>query len=384
MLALSAPSSPQGRTILVVDRYVPQPDQDAGSRTTFRILSLLRAEGWAVAFWPDDDRADAGPYARALEALGVCVVDHRFPGDVQAWLARYGERLDHVMLMRPGIARALLPVVLRHSGAVLSYYGHDLHHVRQRQEAMLLHDPDLLEGAARTEAVERGVWRAFDVVLYPSGEEAAEVRRLEPGVDARALPAYAFDDFPPARSPVPGLTLLFVAGFAHAPNVDAARWFVRSVLPLILARQPQARLVLAGASPDAAVRALAGPQVVVTGQISEAALESWYASARVAVVPLRFGAGVKGKVVEALHAGLPLVTTPVGAQGLPGLAAIAPVHDEAAAQADAVLRLLADDTAWQAQSAAQTAYARRYFATAAMRRALLAALAGEPPPEAGA
>jgi len=89
-------------------------------------------------------------------------------------------------------------------------------------------------------------------------------------------------------------------------------------------------------------------------------------------------------VVEALHAGLPLVTTPVGAQGLPGLAAIAPVHDEAAAQADAVLRLLADDTAWQAQSAAQTAYARRYFATAAMRRALLAALAGEPPPEAGA
>ena len=198
MLELPTPSDPRARTILVVDRFVPRPDHDAGSRTTFRILSLLRAEGWAVAFWPHDDRADAGPYARALEALGVCVIDQRFPGDEQAGLAQLGERLDHVMLMRPGIARALLPAVLRHSDAVLSYYGHDLHYVRQRQEALLRRDPDMLEGAARLEAMERSVWRAFDVVLYPSGEEAAEVRRLEPGVDARALPAYAFDDFPPA------------------------------------------------------------------------------------------------------------------------------------------------------------------------------------------
>jgi glycosyltransferase involved in cell wall biosynthesis len=376
LLPLSAPSGPQGRTILVMDRFVPRPDHDAGSRVTFLILSLLRAEGWAVAFWPHEDRADAGPYARALEAIGVSVVDHRFAGDAQAWLAQHGERLDHVMLIRPGVATALLPAVLRHSDAVLSYYGLDLQYARHRQEARLHRNLEMLEAADRMEYAERRIWRAVDVVLNPSAEEAAEVRRLEPGVDARALPLYCFDDFPPARPPVPGLTLLFVAGFAHAPNVDAACWFVRTVLPLVRTRQPQARLVLAGAAPDATVRALAGPQVVVTGQISEAALEDWYANARVAVVPLRFGAGVKGKVVEALHAGLPLVTTPVGAQGLPGLAAIAPVHDEAATQAEAILRLLTDDAAWQAQSAAQVAYARRHFASAVMRRALLAALAG--------
>lgn len=384
LLPLPAPSGPQGRTILVVDRWVPLPDHDAGSRATFRILALLRAEGWSVAFWPADDRSDAGPYTRALEAIGVCVVDHRFAGDLQAWIAQHAARLDHVMLMRPGIARAVAPIVLRHGNAVLSYYGHDLHHDRQRQEALLFGDPAALELATVMQGRERRVWRAFDVVLYLSAEEAAEVRRQEPGVDARALPIYFFDEFPSARSPGAEPILLFVAGFAHAPNADAATWFTTSVLPLILARQPRARLVLAGAAPGAAVMALAGPQVTVTGQISDADLAGWYANARVALAPLRFGAGVKGKVVEALHAGLPLVTTAVGAQGLPGLAAIVPVHDDASAQADAILRLLADDDAWQAQSAAQISYARRHFSRAAMRRALLAALAAEPPPDPGA
>jgi glycosyltransferase involved in cell wall biosynthesis len=378
MLPLPAPSGPQGRTILVVDQGVPLPDHFAGARTLLGILSLLRAEGWSVTFWPFD-RADAGPYARSLEALGISVVDHRFGGDLEEWLAAHGPRLDHVMLMRPRIAGTLLPAVLRHSDARLSYYGHDMHYARFRQEAELSGNRDMLEIAARMEAAERRVWRAVDVVLYPSPEEAAEVQRLEPGVDARALPPYAFDSFPPPRLPTTGETMLFVGGFRHPPNVDAACWFVQSVLPRILAQRPHARFVVAGSSPPAAVHALAGPQVVVTGQISDAELADWYASARVAVAPLRFGAGVKGKVVEALHAGLPLVTTTVGAQGLPGLAAIAPVHDDADAQADAVLRMLAGDAAWQAQAAAQVAYAERHFSRETMRASLLAALAGEPP-----
>ena len=374
MLPLPVPAGPQGRTILVVDQGVPLPDHFAGSRTTLGLLFLLQAEGWSVTFWPFD-RADAGPYTRSLEAGGISVVDNRFDGDLDGWLTDHGSRLDHVMLMRPGIAGALLPAVLRHSDARLSYYGHDLHHLRYRQEAGVSGNRDLLEVAALMEAAERRVWRAVDVVLYPSADEVAEVRRLEPGVEARTLSPYAFNSFSPPRPPAAGETMLFVGGFRHPPNVDAVCWFVQAVLPCVLAQRPQARLVVVGASPPAAVCALAGPRVVVTGQISDADLAGWYASARVAVAPLRFGAGVKGKVVEALQAGLPLVTTSVGGQGLPGLAAILPIHDEAEAQAEAILRLLSDDAAWQAQAAAQVAYAARHFSRETMRAALLAALA---------
>ena len=147
----------------------------------------------------------------------------------------------------------------------------------------------------------------------------------------------------------------------------------QEVLPLVRARRPDARVVLAGSNPTPKVRGLAGPQLEVTGFLSDADLAARYASARVAVVPLRFGAGVKLKVVEALQEGLPLVTTPVGVQGLAGLSDIIAVHDQPQAFADAVLRLLEDDAHWIRQSRAQTEFARQRFSAAAMRDSLLGA-----------
>lgn len=111
----------------------------------------------------------------------------------------------------------------------------------------------------------------------------------------------------------------------------------------------------------------------MTGTLSAEALATRYAALRVAVVPLRFGAGVKLKVVEALQQGLPVVTTPVGAQGLPGLSEILPVSEEPEAIAAALLRLLTDDAAWLRQSLAQSAYAEARFSEAAMQDSLLSA-----------
>jgi O-antigen biosynthesis protein len=136
---------------------------------------------------------------------------------------------------------------------------------------------------------------------------------------------------------------------------------------------PGARLTLAGSNPTPAVVALRGRGVEVTGAISAEELAALYSTARVAIVPLRFGAGVKLKVVEALHQGLPLVTTPVGAQGLPGLGEILSVTEDPAALAAAVVSLLGDDTAWLRQSAAQSAYAEAHFSRAALRESLLGA-----------
>ncbi|WP_186230946.1 glycosyltransferase family 4 protein, partial [Burkholderia gladioli] len=136
------------------------------------------------------------------------------------------------------------------------------------------------------------------------------------------VPPYFFDT---EATPVAALDardselIIFVAGFGHPPNIDAAIWFVGEILPRIVREVPGARLMLIGSNPTDAVRALAGDTVTVTGYVSDARLAELYGSARVAVVPLRFGAGVKNKVVEALNFGAPLVTTPVGLQGLPEL-----------------------------------------------------------------
>ena len=186
---------------------------------------------------------------------------------------------------------------------------------------------------------------------------------------------YGYDRFRARTAPPAAPVILFVAGFAHPPNIDAACWLVHAILPLVRRALPEVRLVLAGSHPTAAVRALAGDAIEVTGNLSGEALLERYAAARAAVVPLRVGAGVKGKVVEALQQGLPLVTTTIGVEGLAGLEAVVPVSDEPEAIARALLELLQDDRRWMRQSAGQLDYAERHFSKAALAESVLAALA---------
>jgi glycosyltransferase involved in cell wall biosynthesis len=172
----------------------------------------------------------------------------------------------------------------------------------------------------------------------------------------------------------PGQEIIFVAGFGHAPNEDAAVWFGTEILPLIRAAVPAASLSVVGSNPTARVRALAGAGFTVSANVSDAELAAAYGRAKVAVVPLRCGAGVKLKVVEALRAGTPLVTTAVGAQGLPGLSGVVRVEDDAAAFADAVIALLRDDLSWENRSREQVEFARTRFSRAAMTASLLEAM----------
>ncbi len=364
-------------TILVIDHYVPEPDRDAGSRCTLGVLAALRDAGWVVSFWPQN-RAH-NDYTHLLETIGVTVLDNRLPLGFPDWIAGHGAELDHVLVMRPTVAVEFVSDLLRHTGARLSFFGHDVHHLRMRRQAELTGDGAGLAEAAAMERLERRLWGLFDVSLYLSEEEAALVRRLVPAAQARVVVPYGYDRFQARTAPPAGQTILFVAGFAHPPNVDAAAWLVSEILPLVRRALPNVRLVLAGSHPTEAVRALAGTEVgngiEVTGSLGTEALLARYAGARAAIVPLRAGAGVKGKVVEALQQGLPLVTTRIGAEGLPGLEALVPVADDPGALADALAALLQDDRLWMRQAAAQLAYVERHFSRAALASSVLAALA---------
>ncbi len=364
--------------VLVVDHYVPQPDRDAGSRTMLAFIRALLDAGAVVKFWPDNLHYDP-TYAPRLQAMGVEVFHGvRWRDGISAMLREYGDEFDAILLSRPDVADAHFDAIRAQSRARVVYYGHDLHFRRMRDQAALAPEGDarnaLLRGADTMEIRERAIWRRSDGVLYPSDDEAAQVRALEPAVDARAVTPYAYEHFADDAVVDGRGDLLFVAGFAHPPNVDAARWLVESIMPRVWERRPEARLSLVGSNPTAEVLALASDRVEVTGFVDDAELQRRYAQARVAVVPLRYGAGVKSKVVEALQQGLPLVTTSVGAQGLPGVEATCAVADDEATLADHLLELLADDAAWRAQSRLGAAYARANFSRDTLRTQLASAL----------
>lgn len=359
------------KIVLVVDHYVPTPDRDAGSRTMLAFLDVLSRAGGVVKFWPHNQAYSPG-YTEILQAMGIEVIFGKKPFHV--WIKEAGHELDRILLSRPDVAEDVLPSVRQHTSARVVYYGHDLHSRRMRLQADLTGDARMLRAANAMQHREKAIWKQVDVSLYPSAEETEAAAALQPGAVFAPVVPYCFDHFGATREAPADPAIIFVGGFGHPPNQDAAVWFASCVLPLVRAEIPEAHLSIIGSNPSPAVLALAGEGIAVFADVSDTDLSAAYRRARVAVVPLRCGAGVKLKVVEALREGVPLVTTPVGAQGLPNVSDVAAVQDDPREFARAVITLLQDDTAWRQANAAQIAYAKNHFSRDAMTRTLLEAI----------
>jgi GT2 family glycosyltransferase/glycosyltransferase involved in cell wall biosynthesis len=340
-----------GSTVLVVDHYVPQPDRDAGSRATWQVMELLVKQGCNVKFWPDNLYYDPA-YTPKLQALGVEVMHGgEYVGRFADWIKENGCHVDLAILNRPHVSVNYLPLLRKYSRARILYYGHDIHHLRMEQQLSIQPDAALREDMERFRNMEWEMWRGADAILYPSDEETRHVSDWlgQHGSKAAALtvPLYGFPEVAAdsRKTLATRADILFVAGFGHPPNVDAANWLVSDILPKVRQRHPGVNLHLVGSNPTSEVQALACEHVHVTGYVTDEVLEGYYARCRVATAPLRFGGGMKGKVLEAMRHGLPMVTTPVGVQGL-SAAAFIPHSFDADELADAIVRLLEDDAYW--------------------------------------
>lgn len=368
--------------VLVIDHYIPRPDQDCGSRSLCQWMDILLRHGMVVKLWPDNLWYDP-EYAPRLQEKGIEV----FYGDeyggrdgFTAWLRENGRLLDTVLVNRPHVAIKYLAPLKRHTQAKIIYYGHDIHHLRLEAERRVRpQERNLIRDEQYWRDLEHRIWSEVDVVVYPSRSETEYVQNslASRGLSTRAvtIPVVTFDRFREdvAQDLAHRQDILFVAGFAHPPNVDGALWFVREILPLIHARMPGVHVYLVGSHPTEEVRRLASRDITVTGFVSDDELERYYNRSRLAVAPLRFGAGVKGKVLEALSFGLPIVTTTTGVQGLSHISDCMAVADAPSAFAQHVLRLLTDDEFWLKQASMGVAAAKAHFS----RDALITAIRDE-------
>lgn len=312
------------RHVLVVDHYVPQWNQDAGSRSTYNCIEAFIELGYSVTLWPDNLWRDPD-YVPVYQSMGVEVIyGNEFVNNFPAFVAERADLYDVAFINRPHIAESYIDALRDHSKAKIMFYGHDLHFLRM-ERALAIGEPIKRSEIEAARALELRICEKSDVVIYPDPAEVETISKMI-GSDREyvTLPVvvYATDILAKAKasltskteSPVP--TLLFVGGFNHAPNRDGIIWFVKEVLPIVQSVIPSLRLVIAGSKPPPNVHALANDDIIVTGFVTDAVLGQFYAEASLAIAPLRYGAGVKGKVIEALSKGVPLVTTPVGAQGL--------------------------------------------------------------------
>jgi GT2 family glycosyltransferase/SAM-dependent methyltransferase len=341
--------------VLIIDHRMPMWDRDAGSLRMLEIMRSLLRLGYGVNLLPDNF-TPVEPYTAELQQLGIEVIYGQV--DIRAELADMGILLTAVIMSRPHTASRWLDTIRELAPSALAIYDTvDLHWMRETRRVAL----DAVGRAGQNGAIpaqgakatalrelELAMVRASDVTVTVTEEERGHVLTEVP--DARVTLVPMIHEIASVVLPCDGRSgVLFVGGFEHPPNVDAATYLVREVMPLVWAVRPDVKVAIVGSHAPREVEALVTSRVDVRGWVAE--LEPLLDAARALVAPVRFGAGMKGKVTQGLAAGLPVVTTPVGAEGLDasdGEQML--IGKDAEGLAKRILCVVEDDALWRSLS----------------------------------
>jgi hypothetical protein len=331
--------------ILMIERSVPKPDHDAGSLMIFNYIRVLRDLGCAVTFFPADMQYDAH-YTRLLTDMGVTSVHAPDVCSLHEHLQTTGDVYDVVVSCRPDLTDPLIPVLrVQCPHAKLIYETHDLHFVREERHAELKKSNRLRKAASWRKKQELRIARGVDCTLVVSEEERDLLLQEDPALDVAVIPVVS-EFFGCENGFFDRSDLVFIGGYEHQPNVDAVLYFVQEILPLIIHKQPEIRFHVVGSQPPDKILALASDNVIVHGFVPD--ISTLLNRIKISVNPLRFGAGVKGKLVTCMSYGLPCIGTSIAFEGMHAtVGEQVLVADSAEDFAEEVLRLYADQSLWE-------------------------------------
>ena len=341
----------------MVTKFLPLPDNNGGKQRSLAIARRLAELGDLVLCGYDDGSADQA----GLCELGIDVraVPRRLTPPSAARGALAARSVSAGRFWSPAMVKAvrgaadesaidllqveyqqLVPLVQNIPAKKSILDLHNIESALVDSYARARSGPSALVFRAEAVALRRMERRTigdFDHVLVVSDQEKA---RLPAGARSVLVCPNGREPsavLPDASEPI----VAFVATMGWAPNVDAAVWLGREIWPKVLARVPEARLLLIGRDPAPAVRALADDRIEVTGTVDD--VNPFLARARVVVAPLRAGGGTRLKIMEALDVGRPVVATSVGCEGMDDLVGRGVVvADTESAQAEAIADLLLD------------------------------------------
>lgn len=345
--------------VLVIDAYTPEPDQDSGSLRLIHIFDCLQQLGYGVSFFADN-RGYAGKYSAALQAAGVEVLYNPWIASLQDFFRERGPEFDFVMVSRHYVAANYLTLVRKYSPqAKFIFDTVDLHYLREERLAELEDSLPLRRVAAQTRRSELAVIREADATLVVSPVEQAVLLKELPESRVEILSnihhvAGCQAGFAERKD------LFFVGGYQHPPNIDAAIWFVSSIWPLVREQLPGVNFHLIGSKAPERVKSLQGNGVIFHGFVED--LNPWLDGCRLAVAPLRYGAGVKGKVNISMSRGQPVVATPAAVEGLHAREGEDVLVAKSAGEfAAAVVRLYQDQVLWEKLSQGGLQNVQQYF-----------------------
>jgi GT2 family glycosyltransferase len=341
----SARNHTDGKNILVIDHYVPWFDKDAGSQRMYQILKILRDLGNNVTF-AGENLVKYEPYTSILQQAGVEIVYAPHFTSIETYLIEFGQFFEIVLVSRAHIA-------IKHIGLIKKYCPNakvifdtvDLQHLRIIRQAEIERNSNLVIEANQIKKMELNLARICDSTWVVSPVEQTMLRNEDSSirVDLVSDIQEICENIIPFHE---RKDILFIGGFVHPPNVDAIRWFVKDVFPKIKKHLPEVKLRIIGSDPTAEIYDMANEDIFVMGFVEK--IEPYLEGSRIFIAPVRYGAGIKGKINKSMCYGLPVVTTSVGAEGMYLIdRKNALINDDAEIFANNCIELYQDEQLWK-------------------------------------
>ena len=335
------------KRVLVIDSYTPMPDQDAGSLRMYRVMKVLVEMGVKVSFLPEN-RAYDRKYTPLLQSIGVESHYHPYLDTIEGHLQKHGSDFDTVIVSRRDVAIKFLANVKKYSvNAKIIFDTVDLHFMREARESALKTGSQVDIYKTGNSSPELKLARLADIMWVVSEAEKQVISDIAPDVNVEVISLiHTVEKTEIGRNARDGI--VFVGNFLHPPNTDGIRFFIDDILPLVRNKLGNIKLSIVGANPSKQVKKYAKTikNVEVTGFVDDIA--PYLNSAVLSVAPLRFGAGVKGKISSSMTMGLPVVTTSVGAEGMNiSHYENAMIGDDAENFANSIIELYQDSALWK-------------------------------------
>lgn len=333
--------------LLFVDDFVPTPDKDAGSYIAFNTLLILQSMGYDITFVPTHGFGYSQRYNKLLNRIGIETIYGIDQEEFHDYLKQNSNCFEICFVARPENCRKYLSEIKMHNTEIKFVYETcDMHHLRLSRMAALNLDIKLLRNAEEVKFVEYAAMEYCDATIIRSSVEMQMLSNLSFHHKLHYFPLVTVCnkiDYPKwnERSGI-----AFIGGFNHNPNIDAVLYFSNEILPLIHSVKPDINFYVIGQNPPEAIRRLESKNIKVLGYVED--LVEILATVHATVVPLRYGAGVKGKIGASMAAGVPTVSTQIGIEGM-GLTdgTNVLVGPDETRFAQNVLKLITDEETWK-------------------------------------
>lgn len=359
--------------ILIIDSITPTPDQDSGSQDVVYFFKIFIDLGYKVTFVPDD-LVHADGYTQTLQNLGVECLYSPYVNSIEEYLQEYGREFDVVFLYRAWTAHKHFKSVKRHCpGSRTVFDTVDLHYLREEREAAITGSEKLASQAKRTKEIEFKLMREADATIILSEAETQMLKNIDSSLRLKYIPYVR--ETPGCKNQYSNRRdILFIGGFEHTPNVDAVEYFVKEIWPAVRKKLSNTSFYIIGSKIPDRVRELEEYEGVVSVGFVED-LSDFFDKIRLTVVPLRFGAGIKGKIATSAGYGVPSVATSIAVEGMGmvnGKHIL--VADDAESFAEKVVQLYTDETLWNRLSRESLELVKELYSYDAGKNRLLSLL----------